>query len=185
MKEIVLTGFGPFGDVNDNPSSLNLKDIELPENVSVVTDIRVSISGVEDFLKSDTWKRNALFIHFGVNATAESIQIERFGYNEMTFRIPDVDGLTVDHKPIDSNPVGHRLETNVNVYKLASKLGVEISQDPGRYICNYLYYRSLVETGGSSLFIHVPSYTTISKEDQKTFIRNSVHHLLLNNRILE
>ncbi|KAF4038873.1 putative pyroglutamyl peptidase I-like protein [Phytophthora infestans] len=52
---------------------------------------------------------------------------------------------------------------------------VDISTDPGRYICNYVYYRSLVwvkrqEAKGHpkhlALFVHVPEFRNVAFNDQ-------------------
>jgi len=51
---------------------------------------------------------------------------------------------------------------------------VVISTDPGRFICNWIYYQSLHfsqlnET--KSLFIHVPDFSVIPFETQLAFIK--------------
>ncbi|EGZ27698.1 hypothetical protein PHYSODRAFT_308812 [Phytophthora sojae] len=52
---------------------------------------------------------------------------------------------------------------------------IALSTDPGRYICNYVYYRSLVWTKRQqakghpehlALFVHVPEYRNVVFEDQ-------------------
>ncbi|POM73354.1 Cysteine protease family C15 [Phytophthora palmivora] len=52
---------------------------------------------------------------------------------------------------------------------------IDISTDPGRYICNYVYYRSLVWTKRQAdkghpehlaLFVHVPEFRNVVFEDQ-------------------
>jgi hypothetical protein len=49
---------------------------------------------------------------------------------------------------------------------------VDVSEDPGRFLCNYIFYRSLrncTNVGGSgnhALFIHVPPTEIIPLEDQ-------------------
>jgi pyrrolidone-carboxylate peptidase len=52
-----------------------------------------------------------------------------------------------------------------------------VSTDPGRYICNYIYYKSLCrawKSGGKvhSLFVHFPSEATVPIERQKEFAWN-------------
>lgn len=55
-----------------------------------------------------------------------------------------------------------------------AKMGYEVmpSNDPGRFVCNYVYYHSLrfaEQNGIKSLFVHVPTYLTIDEETQMQF----------------
>ena len=44
---------------------------------------------------------------------------------------------------------------------------VQISEDPGRFVCNYIYYQSLLQHKEDPvLFVHVPSFETIGEADQ-------------------
>jgi pyroglutamyl-peptidase len=62
---------------------------------------------------------------------------------------------------------------------------VGVSTDPGRFVCNYLYYCSLQQqqqqqqrqqqqavSNGTSLFVHVPSFDVISEEEQRQFVQD-------------
>ena len=59
-----------------------------------------------------------------------------------------------------------------------SEFEVEVSEDPGRYVCNWLYYLSLKESEKYrqsgvvvySLFVHVPSFEYIPEERQLQFV---------------
>lgn len=46
--------------------------------------------------------------------------------------------------------------------------------DPGRFVCNYTYYYSLSKTEQSeqvySLFVHVPPFSVVGKEEQMKVI---------------
>jgi len=48
---------------------------------------------------------------------------------------------------------------------------VQKSEDAGDYICNYIYYQSLEKCQGcddiSTLFVHVPTFATLSEEKQQ------------------
>ncbi|KAK2977496.1 hypothetical protein RJ640_016124, partial [Escallonia rubra] len=49
---------------------------------------------------------------------------------------------------------------------------VMISDDAGRFVCNYVYYHSLrfaEEKGHKSLFVHVPLFSSINEEAQMKF----------------
>ena len=50
--------------------------------------------------------------------------------------------------------------------------GVTISDDAGRFVCNYVYYHSLrfaEKKGHKSLFVHVPLFSAVDKETQMGF----------------
>jgi pyroglutamyl-peptidase len=49
---------------------------------------------------------------------------------------------------------------------------VTISDDAGRFVCNYVYYHSLrfaEQKGHKSLFVHVPLFSRIDEETQMRF----------------
>lgn len=60
------------------------------------------------------------------------------------------------------------------ITKALAKKGydVMISDDAGRFVCNYVYYHSLrfaEQNGIKSLFVHVPLFLTINEETQMQF----------------
>jgi pyroglutamyl-peptidase len=172
--KIVVTGFGPFGDVKENPSSLNLECFPETESLTVIKNLAVSIKSVDSFIEKTT--DNTVYIHFGVNMKGTCIQIERFAYNEMLFAIPDADGIEINTSRCISAvfPLAHALETAIPIHLIQQKLDGPLSEDPGRYICNYLYFKSLHATKGRSLFVHVPSYDVVSQQEQENFIRKLI-----------
>jgi pyroglutamyl-peptidase len=60
-----------------------------------------------------------------------------------------------------------------------NNIKVRCSTDPGRYICNYIYFQSLhkyaqTSTNTDVVFIHVPPETVIPLEAQIAFIDNVI-----------
>jgi len=50
---------------------------------------------------------------------------------------------------------------------------VTLSNDAGRFVCNYVYYHSLrlaEQRGSRSLFVHVPPFSRIDEETQMNFV---------------
>jgi len=50
---------------------------------------------------------------------------------------------------------------------------VTLSDNAGRFVCNYVYYHSLrfaEEKGHKSLFVHVPFFSKINEETQMQFV---------------
>jgi pyroglutamyl-peptidase len=179
MSSYILTGFGPFGDVVENPSSENLKFLVpiFPNNIrKIQLNVPVSVSGADECLEellASLVDEECTVVHFGVSERSDCILIEQFGYNEMTFRFPDADGNVFDNAVIDINGA-EKLETVLNL-SCISHPRVKVSTDPGRYICNYIYYRSLQRIGPRCLFIHVPPYSKMSREDQIDLIGLILH----------
>lgn len=72
------------------------------------------------------------------------------------------------------------------------KLGhpCNLSNDAGRFLCNYIYYHSLklsasVNEKGkgttTSLFVHVPPFTTVGQEQQEKFLADLLREIAASN----
>jgi len=201
--EFNISGFGEFGNVKDNPtmhivkhfqekaSSLSNENLLIGEtNVLKVAaeDCLIYIGEIMAILE----KKQALaprcrqvLIHCGVNASAKDIRLEIHGYNNADFRIPDVRDYQPREQPINGiMPLEHYYRTMMPLKKTLEILEkthkVGLSDDPGRYICNYVYYLSLMEGNARnipSIFIHVPPFTEISESDQIKFFADLMRAL--------
>ena len=62
---------------------------------------------------------------------------------------------------------------DTKAHSLSSKgYDVMVSNDAGRFVCNYVYYQSLYHAslhGTKSLFVHVPLFNKINKNTQFQF----------------
>ncbi|KAK9935356.1 hypothetical protein M0R45_022460 [Rubus argutus] len=133
------------------------------------------------------WYHNLVTIIFvassaslGVNSGALKFAIEQQAVNEATFRCPDELGWQPQQFPIiDSDGgISRARETSCSIeaiLKFLKKKGfdVVISDDAGRFVCNYVYYHSLrfaEEKGHKSLFVHVPLFSRIDEETQMRFV---------------
>ncbi|CAM9279098.1 unnamed protein product [Choristocarpus tenellus] len=157
--------------------------------------------GGEGSLADDT-SVSEVFVHFGVCASSTKFKLERYAYNVAIFRVPDQQGYQPCNIPVDPETpnMSHTLTTDLNVTDVLDSLRtlgwgdrVEDSDDPGRYVCNFLYYKSLllchkfesskhkgVQEGDNGqnqvgpkhhcLFVHIPPFTAISKEEQVRFV---------------
>jgi pyrrolidone-carboxylate peptidase len=158
MREVILTGFGPFKEYSENPSYLNL--ISGLPGITVLPDaIGVDIAGVDHALEElalmITPKTSTTVVHFGLSADANFFILEQFAYNQM----PESGEKICPDGP-------DRLETSVPETLAEFKW----STDPGRYFCNYLYYRSLAQFQRAKvrcLFVHVPTYDTMGRKSQR------------------
>lgn len=54
---------------------------------------------------------------------------------------------------------------------------VEVSTDPGRYLCNYIYFSSLSKLSGdhfTSLFVHFPPSNVKSTQENLKFVNDLI-----------
>ncbi|KAI0559217.1 pyrrolidone-carboxylate peptidase [Gracilaria domingensis] len=124
--------------------------------------------------------RRVIFIHLGVNMRAINFELEHQARNEATFSCPDELGWTPIKRPIDKNnsDVMAVRRTSLCLEKLAEELkrqnfNVQLSTDAGRFVCNWVYYNSLMLAevrNADSLFVHVPSVSVCPIDQQIRFI---------------
>lgn len=195
---IHVTGFKKFHGVDENPTESivnNLKDyVEkkgLPPGVKLGSCLVLETAGdgarpmLYKVMESGVPATNSLndehviWLHLGVNSGALKFAIERQAVNEATFRCPDELGWQ-PHKfpvvPVDGS-ISLARKTSCSVDAILQYLKnkgheVMISDDAGRFVCNYVYYHSLrfaEQKGHRSLFVHVPLFSRIDKETQMQF----------------
>lgn len=191
VPNVLVTGFGPFGDVTVNPTALVVDALEM-EGVTTRL-ISVSIQDVDEFIVSEMEPllRHASgpisILHLGVAELGTSFRLESTAWNECTFRIPDGRGSQPVGQPICANGPASRRSTaplehiaacaTRNDGETHGNVRVEISEDPGRYVCNYLYYRSLqaiaeIGADAKAVFAHVPPLDQVGIEDQVSFVES-------------
>lgn len=143
------------------------------------TDLCVDRSGHDD--------ERIIWVHMGVNSGASKFAIERRAVNEATFRCPDQMGWQPQRIPIitEDGGLSHVRETTVAVSELVEAMvekgyNVVLSDDAGRFVCNYVYYHSLCHAaahGTKCVFVHVPPFTKIEGEQQIQFITSLLENL--------
>jgi len=205
---IHLTGFGAFGDVKDNPTSVICDQLRAwlnkgisPEGVSKdllsefksagievqgLKPLEVSADACQTHLRelfqdlsqrhdavSSESKGLVCIVHMGVSSKAREIHLECRGFNEADFRIPDVRGW----QPIGDAIVPSASPTLYTSLPLTVILGelhdrsvaCSLSTDPGRYICNYIFYSSLHAAKPMDvpvLFVHMPPFEAVDQVAQ-------------------
>jgi peptidyl-tRNA hydrolase, PTH2 family len=201
---VSVTGFGPFGKVTSNPSTRLVEGLKKLEHVtSTVTwklsnasVLEVSKVGVDSELEHIQAKASSLgtysdhrfvilHLHLGVHGGATKIHIEQQAYNCDDFRIPDQRGLQVRNKKIDPSFGYGAYRTSVDTRKLVRDLNQDryfcVSDDPGRFLCNHVYFKSLQYCAENktflgdanehhSLFVHIPTFDVIPEEKQLQLI---------------
>lgn len=195
---IHVTGFKKFHGVAQNPTETavnNLKDyVEkrgLPAGVTLGSCTVLETAGegglptllkvIEESSSGNSSNNGqVVWLHLGVNSGTTKFAIERLAVNEATFRCADELGWQPQRMPIvpEDGGINRTRKTccsTESILELLKKKGFEVtmSDDAGRFVCNYVYYHSLrfaEEKGHKSLFVHVPTFNRVSQEKQMEFI---------------
>lgn len=189
----IVTGFGPFGNVSENPTMaiinrlgqyLQDKDEERDlasrtRTFVMETSAQAARAAVDNAMTHLSSSDITVLLHLGVNYEGTTFQVEQCAYNDATFRIPDEQGYQPKNQcVVESVPLKTCLQTSLDVERLCNHLQddlVVLSTDPGRFVCNYTYLYSLHKTqqlknplGGQvhCLFLHVPPFSVVPEEEQ-------------------
>jgi len=201
---IHLTGFDQFGRIKKNPSDelvnslwndLQTHPLE-DSNATVQSCTVIKVSAIDALLTLQQLRQkypqpegsHTLWLHVGVNESATELSLEKFAYNEAHFRLPDNRGWQPQHQFILQQETKSQLQTSVDVEKISQELSIKHSArpstDPGRYVCNWIYFMSLhlcsmdLAGSSSSLFVHIPLFAQISLEAQRAFLRDLINNLV-------
>ena len=126
-----------------------------------------------------------------MDSKGSSIKLEQMAYNNMTFRIPDEKGYQPNSKPIESDgsvPFDSSLCSDISLPDVIKNCCnaasiVTLSQDPGRFLCNYIYYRSLsysaaISKSKNAVFIHIPPFEAIPMATQYPVIKELLRAII-------
>ena len=205
--QTLMTGFGPFGSVADNPTERLLHHFAA-QNVDghdlTVCALPTSFARAPKMFQAvfEAGGRDGqpfdLILMLGVAARGETWRVETQGLNQDAPAIADADGDLVPEREIVPGGAAHlpvTLPPQVMLLAVESSgLPVRLSDSAGQYLCNHLLYTALAlaHRGGvvSRIgFLHVPP-------DERTFGANSasvtggtifpfVQHIEAVNAILE
>ncbi len=168
---VLLTGFGPFPGVTENPSAWLAETLaERTPSLGLDCELHALVLPTEweavaalaphlyETLQPD------VMIHFGLSERARSFRIERSAHNRALPRADARGALPV--RPVILAERPDRLDTALPAAALAAELKARrhtavTSRSAGRYLCNFLYYLSLdwarrQESPPVALFVHIP-----------------------------
>ena len=154
---LLVAGFGPFGEVRDNPSArlarsingskvqgVHIIGMEMP--VSYRRSVRCCIDWVKE-LDVD------VLIGVGVAVSRDVVTVERTGVRPGDVVEADVDGL-VTIESIQDAPA--KVHATIDVDQLALHLDAVVGDDAGRYVCNAWLYQAVQEIDRKVGFLHIP-----------------------------
>ena len=168
MDKIALTGFTAFSTHSLNPTEIlvNKYKDRMDINAEVVP---VSYSKSAEIAKRIEGKA---LLMMGLAAGRKEISLEKFAWNERKASIPDNDGVLYEGEKI-ADDGEERLETEIDIVEIERR----ISTDPGRYVCNNIYYTALYSRKEPSLFVHFPETRDMSEEMEEKALEIIIGYL--------
>jgi pyroglutamyl-peptidase len=164
--KILITAFGPFGGRVENASSLALVSLR-----KCFPEIRTRILPVDGVIAPSRLKqairmiRPDALVMLGEAGGSKEIRLETTAWNELDFRIPDIAGRQCSSRPIRKDAAAS-LPSKLPLREIHDRLNtmghpVSFSDDPGRYLCNQVFFCALDYLGHSGIaipagFIHLP-----------------------------
>lgn len=173
MTPIFVTGFGPFGQFDSNPSGWVAEELGQPFAVLPVSYAAVD-AFLDDFVPSDT----SAWLMFGVSKHAARLTLEQVGRNRIGPH-PDIAGWTLGPAILDCSGPPNLAATLWHLVP-RSEIGEygERSVDAGDYLCNYLLYRALSRFPGLPIgFVHIPPDETMPRTETLSAARHLVTRL--------
>lgn len=183
-----ITGFGEFAGVSCNPSEALVNELKNTSDSSYLIDrcdiLEVSTIESQSYVENvfQSCHANSICVHIGVDYKGTEIKLETAAWNNMTFRVPDQKGFQPTNECIDcelsfDSPLQSSLPIDDIVATLKQEgFQVTSSCDPGRFICNYIYYKSLNSWSSgnkplNSIFIHIPPFSVLGMDEQMVCTR--------------
>lgn len=181
---ILVTAFGPFGGRAENASSLALRELR-----KAMPEIRTRILPV-DAVQAPARLRQAIrriqpsaVIMLGESGQSKKIRLEQTAWNLKDFSIPDTAGRIYQSIPVRRG-AAERMRSTLPLEKIHSELlkkkhPVALSEDPGRYLCNQLFFDAIDFLKENALeipagFIHLPLETDLPTCDAADAIADVV-----------
>ncbi len=150
---ILLTGFGAFRDVTDNPAARAARALSgwrLRGHTVVSRVIPVSYArGPDHTIAVARQLRPVLVLGLGVAVARAGVEVERRAVARV--QGADVDGVTAELGPDPAE-----VRATIDVAALGEALGAGLSDDAGAYVCNAWLYRVTQALDAPVGFVHVP-----------------------------
>jgi len=165
---VVVTGFGPFEGHQVNASWECVKELEkigLGGKINIIIcEIPVAYKKAKSIIPALWEKHNPLLmVHVGVSGQASEITLETLAHNDGYLR-PDVESSMPEDCMCISDSCHEVIQSEIDMNQVCQKVNQTrdlkvksvVSDDPGRYLCDFTYFLSLHQDKSRSAFIHVP-----------------------------
>lgn len=174
-ERTLVTGFGSFPGVDDNPSAELARQSGEAHRI-----LEVSYQAVEEFVRDldpETFDRLLLI---GVAASRDHLSLELFARNAYG-RSLDVAGHARRGRILPDSPLllpTTLFEAEGSAQILAGEPRIRFSLDAGGYLCNFIYYRCLAAFPDKRIgFLHIPMPERIGLDVQAGLLRRVLEGL--------
>lgn len=161
-----VTGFGPFGEITENPSAWIAERVGVPYEI-----LDVSYSAVDEFLDSLPQRQAGALMMIGVAANRNKICLERVGAN-WAGEVADVQGIVRGPAPIASQTDSDQM---ANLWRRGDRLDrkrMQYSRDAGTYLCNYSLHEARRRYPHLPVgFLHIPPFETMPRDAQLELVK--------------
>lgn len=170
--KILVTGFGRFPGVRDNPSAHLARALARQRpGIGVACNIRAHVFDVTyDGVDRDLPRlihdfQPDVLVMFGIASRAATIRVEQVARNRLHSGLPDASRARASAIVASAaGPATRAARMSAQAFARAVKNAgcrARVSHDAGGYLCNYLYWRALdhpAMRGGTclALFVHIP-----------------------------
>lgn len=157
--DILVTGFGPFGELLENPSGALARAVDGRQVQGVrVRGLELPVSyTAAPGLTAEAAKGVRLVVGLGVAQNREGVQVERRAHGRPV-------GLDVNGVCPEALFGPKSLETDVDVEAFAAALGGTVSLDAGSYVCNAWLYTALRDLDVPAVFVHIADADALSAD---------------------
>lgn len=171
-EKILLTAFEPWHNIEENPSK-NLVSY-LSEHWSIggydlITKFYPVEYSIKESISLDCKEQPILSVHFGYSHYSKGLCLETLARN-FPYDKKDGKGMLFDGKVVENGPdvlFTRFVVENIKAQYDSNNFGtaMEISNDAGNYLCEFLYYNfmyeSFISTRNPVIFVHVPEITNM------------------------
>ncbi len=152
---ILVTGFGSFPGVQDNPTKHLAQALDGAEIGGVPVRgvvLEVVYAGLSDRLRElEEIHQPSLILGMGVSSVAQKPTVELLGVNEVS-TAPDASGVVPEG--LGSGPT--ELPVRLPHARFVRALDGVTSTHAGRYVCNAWLFTALRDLSAPAVFLHVP-----------------------------
>lgn len=186
MLRALVTGFGPYGAWQRNPTGIIARDMDgtwIGERYIKALQLPVSVEGCDRAMSTiyKELERYDIILHLGLHPRIWRCRLERVALNLHDFSIPDCNGMLIRESPIVKGGENAYFST-ISVRDLKAKLEAmghrtRISNSTGTYLCNHVYYLTLHQIHSIGLrirciFLHMPSEKRMDIREQKALVKD-------------